>query len=64
MAKQPPIRVALEKQHSGCGTALAVLLRVGLAVEYWYVSLTLLAIGVGAAVVRSRREREKARHQP
>jgi hypothetical protein len=64
MARQQPIRVVVEKQSSGCGTALAVLFVVGVAVVYWYISLTLLAIVVAAAVVRSRREREKARHKP
>jgi len=64
MAGQQPIRVVVEKQRSGCGTALGILLLVGLAVEYWYVSLAILAIVACVAVVRASQERKKARHRP
>jgi hypothetical protein len=47
---------------SGCGTAIGVLLLIGLAVQYWYVALPLAVIGVVAAVWyhSSRREQMPA----
>ena len=40
----------------GCGTVFAVLLLVGLAVEYWYVSVgvAVVAVGVGVWYLRQR----------
>jgi hypothetical protein len=35
---------------SGCGTALGILLLIGIGVEYWYVALPLAVVGVVAAV--------------
>lgn len=35
---------------SGCGSIFAVLMVVGLAVEYWYVSATIAVIAVGAGI--------------
>jgi hypothetical protein len=58
--------VVVEKKGgclSGCGTTLAVMLLIGLAVEYWYISLALVAIVVVAAAIRASNEREKARHR-
>jgi hypothetical protein len=59
-----PIRVVVEKHRSGCGTVLAVLFLVGLAVEYWYVTVALVAIAVVIAVARSSRQRELNRRRP
>ena len=71
MAQQQPIRVQVEKKGgclSGCGTILAVLLVVGIAIKYWYVSvgLIVLAVAIGAIYVLGQREqkREKARQRP
>jgi hypothetical protein len=63
---QEPIRVVVEKERSGggCGAVLGVLLLVGLAVEYWYISLGLVAIVVALWLLQKSREREKARHRP
>jgi hypothetical protein len=33
----------------GCGTVFAVLLLVGLAVQYWYISVGVLVVGIAAA---------------
>jgi Short C-terminal domain len=63
---QEPIRVVVEKQRSGggCGAVLGVLLLIGLAVEYWYISLGLLVLVVALWLLQRSREREKARHRP
>jgi hypothetical protein len=41
---QQPVRVVVEKKPSGCGTWLAVMILLGLAIEYWYISLAIVAI--------------------
>ena len=67
MAQQQPIRVVVEKKPSGCWDVLAVMLLLGLAIEYWYVSLAIVAIvasGRSVPRTRSRRSAEKAAHQP
>ncbi len=64
MEGQQLIRFVVEKQRSGCGTVLGILLLVGLAVEYWYVSLAILAIVVFVAAVRASQDRKQARHRP
>jgi len=61
---QQPIRVVVEKRRSGCGTWLAGMILLGLAIEYWYVSLAIVAIVIAVAVVRARQKRELARHRP
>jgi hypothetical protein len=43
MAQQQPIRVVVEKKPSGCWGFLRLMQLIGLAVEYWYVSLGILA---------------------
>ena len=60
---QQPVRVVVEKRPSGCGTFLAVMLLLGLAIEYWYVSLGIVAIVIVIALVRAKRQRELARHR-
>lgn len=66
MSSQQPIHVTVEKKRGsgGCGTTLAVMLLIGLAIEYWYLSLGLAIIVVAAVLVRKSQERKKARHRP
>lgn len=63
---QEPIRVVVEKERGGggCAAVLGVLLLVGLAVEYWYISLGLVVLFVALWLLQRSREREKARHRP
>jgi hypothetical protein len=61
---QQPVRVVVEKKPSGCGTWLGVLILLGLAIEYWYISLAIVAIVIAVAIIRARQKRELARHQP
>lgn len=66
MAQQQPIRVVVEKKggcFSGCGTMLAVLVVLGLTIQYWYITLGTVAIVVVATMVRSSQERKKDRHR-
>jgi hypothetical protein len=66
VAQQQPIRVVVEKKGgclSGCGTMFAVLVVLGLTIQYWYIALGIVAVVVVAAMVRSSQEREKARHR-
>jgi hypothetical protein len=60
---QQPVRVVVERKPSGCGTWLAVMILLGLAIEYWYISLAIVAIVIVVAVVRARQKRELARHK-
>jgi hypothetical protein len=61
---QQPVRVVVERKPSGCGTWLAVMILLGLAIEYWYISLAIVAIVIAVGVVRVRQKRELARHRP
>jgi hypothetical protein len=61
---QQPVRVVVEKKPSGCGTWLGVMILIGLAVEYWYISLAIVAIVIAVAIIRARQKRELARHRP
>jgi hypothetical protein len=61
---QQPVRVVVEKKPSGCGTWLAVMILLGLAIEYWYISLAIVAIVIAVAIVRASQKRELARHRP
>ncbi|WP_028061176.1 hypothetical protein [Candidatus Solirubrobacter pratensis] len=42
---------------SGCGTAFAVILLIGIAVQYWYVSVALVVIGAAVGVWYYRTQR-------
>ena len=67
MSQQEPIRVVVEKKGgclSGCGTTLAVMLLLGLTIQYWYVALPIVAIVVVAAISNARTQRKKAAHKP
>jgi hypothetical protein len=61
---QQPVRVVVERKQSGCGTWLAVLVLLGLAIEYWYISLGIVAIVIAIVLMKAAREREVARHRP
>jgi Short C-terminal domain len=61
---QEPVRVIVEKKPSGCGAALGIMILLGLAIEYWYVSLAIVAVVIGVALMRAARQRELARHKP
>ena len=58
-----PVRVVVEKRPSGCGTWLAVMILLGLAIEYWYVSLGIVAIVISIALMKAARQRDLARHR-
>lgn len=67
---QQPIRVVVEhkKSRSGCGTVFLVLLALGFAIKYWYVSVGILALVVVAAAISKQQQKQKAleaaRHRP
>jgi hypothetical protein len=61
---QQPVRVLVQKQPSGCGTWLAVMILLGLAIEYWYISLGIVALVITIALIRAAQRRERARHRP
>jgi hypothetical protein len=65
---EQPVRVVVEKRPSGCGTWLAILILLGLAIEYWYVSLSLLVLLLTIVVIVNSQQRKKqaelARHRP
>jgi len=71
MAREQPIRVVVEKKPSGCWGVFGVMMLIGLAVEYWYVSLGILVLGVVLAAVANSKQKkqrglvaEKAHHRP
>jgi hypothetical protein len=67
MSQHEPIRVVVEKKGgclSGCGTALAVMLLLGLTIQYWYVALPIVAIIAVAAISNAKTKRRKAAHKP
>ena len=60
MGQQEPIRVVVEKKPSGCWGVFGVILLIGLAVEYWYVSLGILVLLVVVGVIaRSQQKKQK-----
>ena len=66
MSQQQPIHVVVEKKGgclSGCGTALAVMLLLGLTIQYWYVALPIVAIIAPIAISSARTQRKKAAHK-
>jgi hypothetical protein len=67
MAQKEPIRVVVEKKGgclSGCGTTLAVMLLLGLTIQYWYITVPIMAIVALAAISNANTQRRKAAHQP
>ena len=67
MSQQQPIRVVVEKKggcFSGCGSTLAILLLVGLAVKYWYLALGLIVLIAAGALVARSRQREQSSCRP
>ncbi len=62
MSQQQPIRVVIERKGgclSGCGTALAVMLLLGLTIQYWYVALPIVVIVAFAAISNAKTQRRK-----
>jgi hypothetical protein len=49
---------------SGCGTVFAVLLLIGLAVEYWYIAVPLAVVGAGLAIWNHNREQKLEQGSP
>lgn len=67
MAQQEPIRVVVEKKggcFSGCGTALAVLFLLGLAVKFWYISVGLVVLAIAIGIAHNNEQKRKARREP
>jgi hypothetical protein len=67
MSQPQPIHVVVEKKGgclSGCGTALAVMLLLGLTIQYWYVALPIVAIVALVAISNTKAQRKKAAHKP
>jgi hypothetical protein len=65
--QQQPLRVVVEKKGgclSGCGTALGVMLLLGLTIHYWYVALPIVAIVALVAISNARARRKKEAHKP
>jgi hypothetical protein len=48
----------------GCAGVVGLLLVVGLAIEYWYVALGLIAIGTASVAIAKARRRRQLRHRP
>jgi hypothetical protein len=64
MGQQQPIRVVVERKDgcfSGCGTALAVLFLIGIAVKFWYVSVGLIVVAVVAGLSANSRQKQRAK---
>ena len=64
MAQQQPIRVVVERKggcFSGCGTALAVLFLIGIAIKFWYVSVGLIVLAVVVGVIANSQQKQKAK---
>ena len=59
---QQPVRVVVEhrRRRSGCGTVFLVLLALGLAIKFWYVSVGLLALLVVLGVASNQQQKQKA----
>jgi hypothetical protein len=49
---------------SGCGTTLAVMLLLGLTIQYWYIAVPIVAIVALAAISNVKAQRRRAAHQP
>jgi hypothetical protein len=61
--QQQPIRIVVEKKGGclgGCGTVLAVLVLLSLAIKYWYVALPIVVIAVLVRISHARTKREPA----
>jgi hypothetical protein len=59
--------VIVEKKggcFSGCSTTLAILVLIGLAIEYWYVALGIAALVVVAGAIVNAQKRQQARYRP
>jgi hypothetical protein len=66
VSQQQPIHVVVEKKGgclSGCGTTLAVMVLLGLTIQYWYVALPIVAIVALVAISNAGTQRKKAAHK-
>jgi hypothetical protein len=64
---QQPIRVVVERKGgclSGCGTALAVMLLLGLTIQYWYVALGIAVLVAAVMIAHARHRRAKPVRRP
>ena len=64
MAQQQPIRVVVERKggcFSGCGTALAVLFLIAIAIKFWYVSVGLIVLAVVVGLIANSQQKQKAK---
>jgi hypothetical protein len=64
MAQQQPIRVVVERKggcFSGCGTAIAVLFLIGIAIKFWYVSVGLIVLAVVVGLIANTQQKQKAK---
>src|SRR5579875_1086308 len=64
MAQQQPIRVVVERKggcFSGCGTTLAVLFLIGIAIKFWYVAVGLIVLAVVVGVIVNSQHKQKAK---
>jgi hypothetical protein len=59
VARQQSTRVVVEKKGSGCWGALAVMLLIGAAIEYWYVAVGFLVLIVAAAVIAQTKQTQQ-----
>ncbi len=48
----------------GCGVVIFILIALGLAIEYWHVTVAMLAAATVVSLVRTARRRRAARHRP
>jgi hypothetical protein len=67
MGQQQPIRVVVERKGgamSGCGTAVAVIVLLGLTIEYWYVALAIAAVVAVVVIANTRKQRATPVHRP
>ena len=64
MAQQQPIRVVVERKggcFSGCGTALALLFLIAIAIKFWYVSVGLIVLAVVVGLIANSQQKQKAK---
>ena len=64
MVSREHVIVEHRKSSGGRGTTILLLLLIGLAIEYWYVSLTLIAVAITCLVVSRRRKRGQRLRRP
>lgn len=61
---QEPVRVVVEKKggcFSGCGTVIAVVFLIAIAIQFWYVSAGLVVVAVAAGLIIKSQNKQKAK---